>query len=93
MSYIHGKLDQSRKGGDRPVIANSETSAVLESLEGPFSGLTWWSGRKVGETHFWAKIGPKSPKIAQNLYLTNHRSYKVGWPLKMTKRIDLLWAF
>ena len=41
MSYIHGKLDQSRKGGDRPIIANSETLAVLESLEGPFSGLTW----------------------------------------------------
>ena len=26
---------------DRPIFANSEAAAVLESLEGRFSGLTW----------------------------------------------------
>ena len=31
----------SRKGGDRFIIANSETAAVLESLEGLFSELIW----------------------------------------------------
>ena len=31
------------EGGDRPVIENSETAAVLESLEGLFPGLTWWA--------------------------------------------------
>ena len=39
-------LYQSRKelggeGSDRPIFANSETAAVLESLEGRFYGLTW----------------------------------------------------
>ena len=34
------------------MFANSETAAVLESLQGLFLGLTWWSDWKVGETYF-----------------------------------------
>ena len=30
-------------GGDLPILAKSEAAAVLESLEGLFSGLTWRS--------------------------------------------------
>ena len=48
-------MDQSRKGDDRPIIANSKIAAVLESIEGLFSRLTWWSDWKVSETHFLAQ--------------------------------------
>ena len=35
------QTEQWRKKGDCPIIANPETATALESLEGPFSGLTW----------------------------------------------------
>ena len=34
-------IDKSKKSGERSIFANSKTAAVLESLEGLFSGLTW----------------------------------------------------
>ena len=34
MRFIY--IDQYRKGVDRPIIANSETAALLEFLEGLF---------------------------------------------------------
>ena len=59
-------LDQSREGGDRPIIPNSETAVVLESLECLIRGLIWWSDWKVGETHFggqyWAQKHQNCPK-------------------------------
>ena len=89
-------IDQSRKGNNHTVIANSKTAPDLESLESLFSGLTWWSGWKVGKTHFlgqnWTPP-PLPPQIVQNPHLANHWSYKAGWPLKMTARLDLIWVF
>ena len=32
-------------------------------------------------------------KLHDSPYLVNHRSYKVGWLLKMDPKIDLLWIF
>ena len=59
-------LDQSREGGDRPIIPNSETAVVLESLECLIRGLIWWSDWKVGETHFgsqyWTQKHQNCPK-------------------------------
>ena len=54
-------VDQSRKEGDSPVIANSKTLVVLEFSEDQCLGLIWWSGWKVGEIHFWNKSGSKLP--------------------------------
>ena len=34
-------LKDKKLHGDCPVFANSQTAAVLEYLEGLFSGLTW----------------------------------------------------
>ena len=36
LTFSYAIVDQSRKGVDRPVIPNSETAAVLESLESLF---------------------------------------------------------
>ena len=51
------------EGGDCRIVANSETAAILKSLQVLFSGLTWWSDWKVGETRFFcAEIGSISPR-------------------------------
>ena len=57
---------KSMKGGDCPVIENSTTVAVLESLESLFSGLTWWSSWKVSETHFSSQNWAKKPQNCPN---------------------------
>ena len=63
----HIRVDQSRKGDGCLIIANSETAAVLESLQGLFSELTRWIVQKVSETQFpgqnWVPKAPKLPKI------------------------------
>ena len=87
-------LYQSRKelggeGSDLPIFANSETAAVLESLEGLFYGLTWWSDWKVSKTYF---MGQNWPQKSQNCPKSISREplYKVSYPLKMTARHGLL---
>ena len=77
------------EGSDRPIFANSETAAVLESLEGRFYGLTWWSDRKVSKTYF---LGQNWPQKSQNCPKSISREplYKVSYPLKMTARHRLL---
>ena len=59
-------IDQSRKGNNHTVIANSKTAPDLESLESLFSGLTWWSGWKVGKTHFWGQNWTPTPPPPPN---------------------------
>ena len=55
-------LGQSRKGLDRPIFANSETAtSALESLEGLFSGLTWFSGWKMDKTYILGQNLPSKP--------------------------------
>ena len=39
---------------------------------------------------FWGLL---MAKLHDFIYLVNWRSHKVGWPLKMTARMDLLWVF
>ena len=65
MNYLSplASKDQSRQGGDRPIIANSKTAAVLESIASLFSGLTWRSSQKLGETHFLGQNWAQKPQI------------------------------
>ena len=51
-----------KEGEDCPIIGNSETTAVLESLDGLFSGLTCWSGWKMGETIFFGQNWAPKPQ-------------------------------
>ena len=51
------------RGSDRPVIVNSETAAVLESLEGLFEGLTWSQAERWAKRFFEHYLHPKVPKL------------------------------
>ena len=79
-------LDQSRKVGDRPIIANLKTVAFLEFLEVLFSGLACWSDWKVGEIHFLVKIRTQKLQNCQNSIFREPLIYyefsKVCIPLK-----------
>ena len=50
----------------------------------------YWRSPKIQFFVLWDHI---IPKLQDFPYLVNRRSYKVGWLLKMTTRMDLLWKF
>ena len=95
-------LDQSRKVGDRPIIANLKTVAFLEFLEVLFSGLTCWSDWKVGEIHSLVKIWTQKLQNCQNSIsrepLIHYEFSKVCIPLKQLEvseeyRFLFFWGF
>ena len=80
-------LDQSRKG----VIVKFLQTSRQQLFFNPEVYFNDWLGDQVKR---WTKpiFWSKSPKIAINLSLAKRWSQKVGWPLKMTARSDLIWT-
>lgn len=51
---------------------------------------TTWSFLNIQLFVYWGFV---IARLHNFPYLVNHRYYKVGWPLKMITKMDLLWMF
>ena len=88
-------------GSDPPVIVNSKKAAAFESLEGLFSGLTWWSGWQMGETHFLGQSSAQKPQnwpksmfcdpLVVESWLTPQNDYKTWFTMGLFRYI-YIWS-
>ena len=81
--------DQSWKGDDRPIIENSKKPAVFEFLVFLFSGLTWWSGWKVGETqkpYNYLKSISREPLVVES-WLIHQNDRKTSFTMDVLRHV------